>query len=87
MIEGARKLPTRHITIRVPWHDNGWRGTVCNNPCNNTSCLILPSIASAKDDLYETDNSGKSLKEIPAKLHPPCADEHVKSWLILTLLL
>jgi len=28
MIKGARKLPTHHISIRVPWHDAGWDGTV-----------------------------------------------------------
>jgi hypothetical protein len=25
-------LPLRHISIRVPWHDDGWRGTVCTKP-------------------------------------------------------
>ena len=23
--------PIRHISIRVPWHDNGWNGSVCND--------------------------------------------------------
>ncbi len=36
MIGGARKLPTHHVTIRVPWHDNGWDGTVCLAPAANT---------------------------------------------------
>ncbi len=25
---GARQLPMHHVTIRVPWHDGGWTGTV-----------------------------------------------------------
>jgi hypothetical protein len=25
----ARCLPTHHITVRVPWHDRSWGGTVC----------------------------------------------------------
>jgi len=41
---GARQLPTHHITIRVPWHDNGWSGNVCSQPLANTSCLVLPRI-------------------------------------------
>jgi hypothetical protein len=36
---GARQLPTHHITIRVPWHDSEWAGSVCFNPVGNTSCL------------------------------------------------
>jgi len=28
MIVGARKLPAHHLTIRVPWHDAAWTGTV-----------------------------------------------------------
>ena len=24
LASGARRLPTHHITIRVPWHDSGW---------------------------------------------------------------
>ncbi len=25
---GARQLPSHHLTIRVPWHDAGWSGTL-----------------------------------------------------------
>ena len=32
-------LPLRHLSIRVPWHDSGWDGRVCQNPTANTSCL------------------------------------------------
>lgn len=24
------KYPIRHISIRVPWHDKAWTGTVCD---------------------------------------------------------
>lgn len=50
MIAGSRQLPVQHITVRVPWHDNGWKGTFCNKPCVNTSCTVLPRIASGRDD-------------------------------------
>ena len=41
---GARRLPSHHVTVRVPWHDGGWTGSVCARPLDNTSCLILPRI-------------------------------------------
>ena len=24
--------PLRHVSVRVPWHDNGWNGSVCKDP-------------------------------------------------------
>ncbi len=35
----TQRYPLRHISIRVPWHDNGWMGTVCDNPEQNGACL------------------------------------------------
>ena len=35
----------QHISVRVPWHDHGWDGTVCQNPCDNNSCLRLTNIS------------------------------------------
>ncbi|AXV39097.1 AAA family ATPase [Methanobacterium sp. BAmetb5] len=40
----------KHLSIRVPWHDTGWEGTVCQNPNLNSSCLILDRLAPKKDD-------------------------------------
>lgn len=77
MIKGARQLPVHHLTIRVPWHDNGWKGTVCNNPCGNTSCTILPRIAMNRDDAHEARLAGKSLDDLEREQLPPCVDEHV----------
>ncbi len=76
MIEGARQLPVHHLTIRVPWHDNGWQGTFCNNPCGNTSCTILPRIAKARDDAHEINHSGESIEGLDREQLPPCVDEH-----------
>jgi hypothetical protein len=36
---------TRHLSIRVPWHDAGWPGTVCDAPQVNGSCSKLKRIA------------------------------------------
>ncbi len=37
MISGARKLAAQHLSIRVPWHDAGWKGSVCARPDLNTA--------------------------------------------------
>ena len=76
MIDGARQLPVHHLTIRVPWHDNGWTGTVCNNPCGNTSCTILPRVATNRDDILESDLAGRSFDDLNREQLPPCIDEH-----------
>ncbi len=76
MIEGSRQLPPHHFTVRIPWHDNGWRGTVCNNPCGNMSCTVLPRIAAKRDDNYETEHAGESLEDFPHEDFPPCVHEH-----------
>lgn len=76
MIDGARKLPVQHLTIRVPWHDNGWKGTICKNPCGNTSCTVLTRVATGRDDDFETKNAGKSIEGLERNQLPPCVDEH-----------
>jgi ATP-dependent exoDNAse (exonuclease V) alpha subunit len=76
MIEGARQLPIQHVTIRVPWHDDGWQGTFCKHPCGNTSCTVLPRIASGRDDDFETKHAGESIEGLSRDQLPPCVDEH-----------
>lgn len=74
MIQGARQLPTMHVSVRVPWHDGRWAGTVCANPGGNTSCLILPRIAETKEDEFETGIAGKAWNTDGIGL-PACAAE------------
>jgi hypothetical protein len=74
---GARFLPTHHITVRVPWHDAGWDGTVCIAPLDNTSCLILPRIGENRQDEKEIQSAGKRLDELDKGDLPPCVAEHV----------
>ena len=74
MIEGARQLPTMHVSVRVPWHDNRWAGKVCANPRGNTSCLILPRVADARDDDFETRIAGEKWDTEGVQL-PACAAE------------
>ncbi len=77
LIDGARKLPLHHITIRVPWHDSGWDGTVCKEPAANTSCLALKRIGAEKNDAGEIPCRGKKLADITDEEHPPCISERV----------
>ena len=67
--------PLRHISIRVPWHDSGWNGSVCKFPGRNTSCLKLKNIFESKDEIAESSVAGKFLKDIEQEQFPPCVKE------------
>ena len=70
MITGARRLPPHHVTIRVPWHDGGWTGTVCARPLDNSSCLILPRIGEGRRDEVEVRCAGRRLDELNRNERP-----------------
>lgn len=71
----ARKLPTHHLTIRVPWHDGRWMGSVCANPLDNSSCLVLPRIGEGRRDAEEADLAGLGFDQLSAQQLPPCVRE------------
>lgn len=71
------KLPLHHLTIRVPWHDSGWTGGVCQRPDDNTSCLILPRIGKNRDLGVEMPCRGQLVAELPEDQRPPCVAERV----------
>ncbi|MYA68433.1 MAG: AAA family ATPase [Gammaproteobacteria bacterium] len=75
MIAGSRRLPVRHLSIRVPWHDAGWAGSVCDKPSANTSCRVLPRIAESKDDAAEECVKSRSFADLPPSDLPPCLAE------------
>lgn len=35
------RVPFQHVSLRVPWHDLAWRGTVCKDPRRDAACLVL----------------------------------------------
>ena len=74
---GTRRLPPHHVTIRVPWHDGGWTGSVCSRPLDNTSCLILPRIGADRRDDVEARCAGQRLDELDRADLPPCIGERV----------
>ena len=71
----SSKYPLRHLSIRVPWHDAGWNGTICKAPQLNGACVKLTNIAAQKREKYEKDNAGKLLKDLNQNNYPPCIDE------------
>ena len=36
----------QHLSIRIPWKDNGYSGLICEQPCLNNACLRLKNIVS-----------------------------------------
>ena len=74
---GAVRIPLRHLSVRVPWHDAGWDGTVCQSPRENASCLALNRIVATKDDDLDERYAGKRLDQVPPTEAPPCFAERV----------
>ena len=68
-------LPLRHLSIRVPWHDNGWTGTFCNHAKGNAACLALAEIRETRDDSHETALAGQSIEDLPQRQWPACIGE------------
>jgi len=74
-----QEYPLRHISIRVPWHDNEWKGTVCLEPELNGSCLRLPRIADHRSNPKKSNQCepirGQSIKDLDPKTWPCCVAE------------
>ncbi|MCB9264313.1 MAG: AAA family ATPase [Lewinellaceae bacterium] len=68
-------IPTRHLSVRVPWHDSGWNGKVCCYPRDNGSCMFLPRINESKDAGQEEDDAGEWMHELGQDRLPPCVGE------------
>lgn len=63
----------QHLSIRVPWKDNGYCGHVCDKPGYNNACLRLKNISDSRDDTFE-----ETLKGCPIAGHEneiPCVSE------------
>ena len=64
-----------NLTVRVAWHDERWRGTVCKNPLGNPYCLSLRRIREQRKDEHESKIAGSSFSELESKEQPPCKAE------------
>jgi hypothetical protein len=69
------KHPLRHLSIRVPWHDKGWTGTVCDSPSRNSACLCLKNISARKDERAEDALKGRALDTLEESQYPACVTE------------
>ncbi|MDI3495093.1 MAG: hypothetical protein PWQ72_1220 [Pseudothermotoga sp.] len=65
----------KHLSVRVPWHDNAWDGTVCKNPNANGACLVLKNCALNRNDELENKCADKSLKDLDENQFPVCIGE------------
>lgn len=65
----------KHLSVRVPWHDNRWNGSVCNNPKANGACLILKNCALNRNDEHEQSLAGQLLSDLSEAEYPVCIGE------------
>ena len=64
------RYPLRHLSVRVPWHDDGWRGTVCKYPSLNGACTKIKRIGREKSDAVEVAIAGRSFNDLPQEQRP-----------------
>lgn len=69
------KFQMKHLSIRVPWHDNGWNGSICEFPSANNSCLALKNCALNRNDVLENNNASKSIENLKQEEFPVCVGE------------
>lgn len=65
----------KHLSIRVPWHDNAWNGSICNNPKANSACLVLKNCALNRNDEQEQTLAGTLLNDLEENQYPVCIGE------------
>jgi len=66
---------TKHITVRLAWHDSGWNGCICRDPRANTYCVGQYSyqrdlIVRDRDLEWEQSQAGKPCSRLDRV--PPC---------------
>ncbi len=68
---------TRHLTVRLAWHDHDWDGTICRDPEANCYCcgshsLLSDRIARDKQIPLEVKHRGERLDVLCSEYVPPC---------------
>ncbi len=66
---------TKHVSIRVPWHDSKWNGSICANPAINSHCVVLKNIGLNKDDALESSLAGSCCESLNESQRPACMAE------------
>lgn len=62
-----------HLSARLVWHDAGWDGRVCENPSENSSCVMHDHVREGKDDSFEDEHAGDALDSLQPDNLPPCS--------------
>lgn len=68
----------KHLSLRLPWHDRGWDGHVCDNPVANVYCsgeygLKAHGIRDKKKDGEEDAIKSRPVEKLGENVyHPPC---------------
>lgn len=75
MHQDARQLPTQHLSVRLPWHDTGWAGHVCQFPSKNSWCMVLKGIREKRNDAVEDGLAGQPWSELSVEQLPACLKE------------
>lgn len=70
--------PTKHISARLAWHDDGWNGKICRDPLANVYCTgsqSYPGGIEEKRDMQRVEaeqHAGCSCAQIREQYIPPC---------------
>ena len=64
----------QHLSVRVPWHDAGWDGSVCRDPLSNSSCILLKNIGEKREDFFEVGRAGEQIAELEPNSIPCVAE-------------
>lgn len=61
-----------HMSIRLAWHNDGWNGHICKNPCENTYCIGRNSypgdlIAGTRSLEFEATHAGEPCSDHPCR--------------------
>ena len=75
MHRDARQLPNQHLSVRLPWHDTGWDGHVCQYPSKNSWCMVLKRIRDERNDSAEDCLRGRPWSELSDEQLPSCLKE------------
>jgi hypothetical protein len=75
MHSAAKQLPVRHLSVRRPWHDSGWSGTVCDALSKNSWCMVLKRIREERNAGAEEDIAGSAWSDLSEAELPACLTE------------
>ncbi len=71
---------TTHLSSRLVWHDRAWDGRICDNPGENSYCLVQQHIREAMLDPEkmerEKEAAGVSLADL-SDWQPPCSRDPI----------